>query len=284
MSIFGWISGSVLIFIGIVLNKITTDGVTTYDWVFSNAVNFFDPTSIAIVIGGTLAALMISFPGKFFAKIPKHLKIIFVPTKYNPRAFIDQLVEFAKEARINGLLALEDKLSDTEDTFFKNSLMLVVDSVDPEKIKSLLETELEYLDDRHAQDRAFYDKAAGYAPAFGMIGTLIGLVNLLKDLQDPNNIGPSMAVALITTFYGTILANFVFSPISNKLRIRHEEEYLCKMIISEGVQSIQAGDNPRFIEEKLIQLLPSSMAKQSSDSESRSGRKDKKQKPIKVKR
>lgn len=256
-SILGWVLGIILIIVGTMLGKDPASGKVLVE--AGNLKNFFDPTSVVIVIGGVICALMISFPGKVFKKIPKHLKIVVMPTKYNPEAYIAQLVEFAKEARINGLLALEDKLQDVEDQFLKNSLMLVVDSVEPEKVKMLMETELEYLDERHAQDRAFYDKAAGYAPAFGMIGTLIGLVNLLKNLEDIEMVAPNMAVALVTTFYGTILANLIFAPISNKLKARHEEEYLCKMIISEGVQSIQAGDNPNFIQEKLTQLLPSTM-------------------------
>lgn len=140
-------------------------------------------------------------------------------------------------------------------------MMLVVDAVEPDKVKQLLETELDYLDERHAQDRAFYDKAGAFGPAFGMIGTLMGLVNLLKQLSDPDAIAPAMALALVTTFYGSCLANMIFIPMSNKLKVRHEEEYLCKMIIAEGVQSIQAGDNPRFIEEKLTNLIPGIMAK-----------------------
>lgn len=189
------------------------------------------------------------------------MKIIFFPTKYNPQDYIVQIVELAKEARVNGLLSLEGKLEETKDPFLKNSMMLVVDAVEPEKVKALLETELDYLDERHAQDRAFYDKAAAYAPAYGMIGTLMGLVNLLKQLSDPDAIAPAMALALVTTFYGSILANMVFMPISNKLRIRHEEEYLCKLIVAEGVESIQAGDAPRFIEEKLTQLIPGFLIK-----------------------
>lgn len=272
MSLLGWIISAALVVMGIVLGKNIDTGVYSVDW--KALIGFVDLTSIIIVIGGTFAALMVAFPGKCFVKIPKHLKIILFPTKYNPNVYIAQIVEFAKEARINGLLALEDKLNDTEDLFLKNSLMLVVDSVEPEKVHTLLETELEYLDERHAQDRAFYDKAAGFAPAFGMIGTLIGLVNLLANLSDAAKIAPAMAVALVTTFYGTVLANIVFSPISNKLKVRHEEEYLCKMIISEGVQAIQAGDNPKFIEEKLTQLLPSSMVKRSEKLEG-DGKKEK---------
>lgn len=255
MSILGWILGIVLILFGIIFDS------GTGNLLMENLKNFWNAPSVAVVLGGVAAALMVSFPIKCFIRVPKHLKIVLFPTKYNPLDYIAQIVELAKEARINGLLSLESKLEDTKDPFLKSSMMLVVDAVEPEKVKRLLETELDYLDERHAQDRAFYDKAAAYSPAFGMIGTLMGLVNLLKELNDPDKIAPAMALALVTTFYGTILANLIFTPISNKLRVRHEEEYLCKMIIAEGVESIQAGDNPRFVEEKLTQLIPGYMLK-----------------------
>lgn len=255
MSILGWILGIVLILFGIIFDS------GTGNLLMENLKNFWNAPSVAVVLGGVAAALMVSFPIKCFIRVPKHLKIVLFPTKYNPLDYIAQIVELAKEARINGLLSLESKLEDTKDPFLKSSMMLVVDAVEPEKVKRLLETELDYLDERHAQDRAFYDKAAAYSPAFGMIGTLMGLVNLLKKLNDPDKIAPAMALALVTTFYGTILANLIFTPISNKLRVRHEEEYLCKMIIAEGVESIQAGDNPRFVEEKLTQLIPGYMLK-----------------------
>lgn len=250
MSLLGWILAIGLMIFGIIFD---TD---TNQILIANLGNFFNIPSIAITVGGTFAALMVSFPLKTFAQIPKHLKIVLFPKKYDPRKYITELVEFAKEARVNGLLALEDKLNNTKDEFLKNSLMLVVDSVDPEKVKTLLETELDYLDDRHAQAREFYEKGAAFGPAMGMLGTLIGLVNMLQKMSDPDALGPQMAVALITTFYGSLLANVLFTPVANKLKVRHEEEYLCKMIISEGVQAIQAGENPRFIEEKLVQLLP----------------------------
>ena len=254
MSILGWLFGIFVIAFGILYDS--SAGI-----VMDNLKNFWDVPSVAVVFGGVVAALMISFPLKCFTKIPRHLKIVLFPTKYNPKDYIVQIVELAKEARINGLLSLEGKLEETKDPFLKSSMMLVVDAVEPEKVKQLLETELDYLDERHAQDRAFYDKASAYAPAFGMIGTLMGLINLLKQLDDPDDIAPAMALALVTTFYGTILSNLVFTPISNKLRVRHEEEYLCKLIIAEGVESIQAGDNPRFIEEKLTQLIPGFLVK-----------------------
>lgn len=286
MSIFGWIFGAIVIFVGMVLTHNLPDtGLAAYTWnITQNLPSFFDPTSIAIVLGGTLAALMISFPAKFFLRIPKHLKIIIFPTKYNPLHYIDQLVDFAKEARINGLLALESKLAEVEDDFLKSSLLMVVDAVDAEKVKQLLEAKLEHLDDRHAQSISFYEKGANFAPAFGMIGTLIGLIILLKNMDEPDTIGSSMAVALITTFYGTILANLIFNPIATKLQARHDEEFLCKMIICEGVQAIQAGDNPKFIREKLLQLLPNNIAADAAGDEfddDLGGKKSRKPKKIK---
>jgi chemotaxis protein MotA len=248
MSFLGYFFGILVVLFGILW---TDQGIA-----MANLDNFWDVNSVIITIGGVIVALMISYPLDFFAKIPKHLKIVFFPTKYDPQEYIAQIVEFATEARINGLLSLESKLETTEDPFLKSSMMLVVDAVDPEKVKSLLETELSYLDERHANDRAFYDMGAAFGPAFGMIGTLMGLINLLKQLDDASKVAPAMALALVTTFYGSVLANMIFMPISAKLKTRHDEEYLCKTIVAEGVQSIQAGDNPRFIGEKLNQLLP----------------------------
>lgn len=256
MSILATLLGIVVIFYGIIF---TDAGI-----VLANLDNFIDIPSIIITIGGTIMGLMMSYPLGIWLKIPKHLKIVYFPTKYDPMEYIRQIVELATEARINGLLSLESKLADTKDVFLRNSMMLVVDAVDPEKVRDLLATELEYMDDRHAQDREFYDRGAAFGPAFGMIGTLMGLINLLKELEDASKVAPAMALALVTTFYGSVLANMIFMPISNKLKYRHEEEYLCKMIISEGVQSIQAGDNPKFIEEKLTQLLPGSLTKKKS--------------------
>lgn len=254
MSIIGFVLGNLLVLFGMVFNQ------ETMSVQFGNIGYFIDYPSIAITVGGTIASLMIAHSISSFKKIPKHLKIVFKPTVYDPFNYIDQIVEFAKEARTKGLLSLEDKLNETEDAFLKHSLMLVVDSVEPEKVKTLLETELDYMDDRHAQDRSFYEKGGSFGPAFGMIGTLVGLILMLQDMSDPSAIGGAMAVALLTTLYGSMIANMFFIPIANKLKIRHEEEYLCKMIICEGVQAIQAGENPKFLAEKLTLLLPATMS------------------------
>ena len=251
-SVFGYVLAIAVMYFG------ATCGMSEGALVFApgNLSNFFDPPSIVIVILGTFTALMVSFPLSQFLKMPKHMKIVFFPSVYEPTVYINQLVAFARKARINGLLALEEDLATIEDPFLKSSMLMVVDSVDPEKVKQQLESRLDNLSERHSQDAGFYTKAASLAPAFGMIGTLFGLINMLAQLDDPSTIASNMAVALITTLYGSVLSNVIFSPMAVKLIARHEEEYLCDVIICEGVQAIQAGENPRFIREKLISFLP----------------------------
>lgn len=266
MTVLGLVMGIVLILFGITFVAAPKPTDANYDTAivaynetgpinFAAMEGFINYPSLAITVGGTIAALMIAFPVSTFAKIPSQLRIALLPTKYAPQEYIEQIVEFAKEARMKGLLSLEDKLRNTKDPFLSSSLMLVVDSVEPEKVHNLLESELDHLDERHAQARVFYEKGAAFAPGFGMIGTLIGLVNMLGNMEDAATIGPAMATALLTTLYGSMLGNLLFGPIANKLRVRHEEEYLCKALICVGVESIQAGENPKFIEEKLQMLV-----------------------------
>ena len=257
MSVAGLLLGVVLVVMGIAITKVVADdGSTSYQVLFINLKSFYDLPSIAIVLGGVMAALMLSFPLEQFARVPKHIRIIFSPQLFVPEEYITIIVDCAKKARINGLLALEEDANNIHDAFLKNSLQMIVDSIDPEKVKEQMELWSQSIEERHAQERAFYDKGAQLAPAFGMVGTLIGLINMLKNLEDVSTVGPNMAVALVTTFYGSCLANIVFAPISNKLRVRHDEEYLCMQIVYEGVQAIQSGENPKLINEKLIHLLP----------------------------
>ncbi|MBR2876270.1 MAG: MotA/TolQ/ExbB proton channel family protein [Clostridia bacterium] len=254
MSIIGIILAFGLIVFGIMC---TRDAETEkYVFVPEAIKHFFDLPSIIITLGGVIATLMFMFPASQFAKIPKHLLIVFSPKVYKPEVYIAKIVECAKKARANGLLALEEDTNEMTDNFMKNSFQMVVDSVDQEKVKEQMDCWLANLDDRHNADRAFYDKGAEMGPAFGMIGTLIGLVNMLQNMSDMDALGPNMAVALITAFYGSLVANALFVPISNKLRVRHEEEYLCMSIIAEGVQAIQAGENPKLVQERLIHMLP----------------------------
>lgn len=254
-TIVGIIAGLILVTFGVVF-----DLEAPSLFVFENLKNFVDIPSLFIVLGGTLSAVVASYPLNNLKQIPKHVKILINGNKYDPMEYIDLLVEFSQVARKNGLLALEEMANKQTEPFFKQSIMLIVDATDPEKVKSMLNNDLEYLADRHSDSVGMYEKASSYAPAFGMIGTLIGLVNMLKNIDftegsGASSLGWDMSVALITTFYGCILANLVFSPIAKKLSIRNDEEYLCKQIIIEGVLSIQSGENPKFMKEKLISYL-----------------------------
>lgn len=242
-SIIGIAVGVVLVVYGIGMDKIG---------------NFMDLSSVLIVVGGTAAAVIASFPLRILKNIPKHIMIL-MKEKNNPSKIIETMVGFAQFARRNGLLALEDKANELKDPFFKQSILLIVDAMDSEKVRDLLETQVDMMSDRHEENISLYDKAAAYAPSFGMIGTLIGLINMLKEMNldegGSSSIGVNMAIAMITTFYGCMLASLLFSPISRKLRIRNEEEILYKQIIIEGVISIQSGDNPKFLKEKLVSYL-----------------------------
>ncbi|NLV86538.1 MAG: motility protein A [Clostridiales bacterium] len=257
MSIIGLGGAIILIVFSIMLAQTKgDDGSLSFEIIPINLMSFFDLPSIAIVIGGVLTVLMLSFPVEQFTRVPKHMKIIFAPQQFVPEQYISILVDCAKKARVNGLLALEEDANAIEDVFLKNSLQMIVDSIDPDKVKTQMESWVNSVEERHIQERAFYDKGAAYGPAFGMIGTLIGLINMLKVLDDVASVGPSMSVALVTTFYGSLLANVFFMPVSNKLRVRHDEEYLCMLIVCEGIQAIQSGENPKLIEDKLVHLLP----------------------------
>ena len=259
MSILGFILAVVLVLFGMTFDQ------EAMKLVFHNLRAFVDIPSMAITLGGTIGVMMLSFPSGAFKKIGKHLKIIIKPYKFDPEQSIEQIVELATEARMKGLLSLEDKLSEIDEPFMHNSLLLVVDSVELEKVRQVMETELDQLDERHALDRGFYEKAASFAPAFGMIGTLVGLILMLGNMQDVNALAKGMATALITTLYGSLLANIVCLPVASKLKARHDEEFLCKQLVLEGVLAIQEGENPKFIEEKLYKLLPASRKKTDED-------------------
>ena len=225
---------------------------------FDKLGNFVDPQSILIVFGGSLAAVIASYPLSKLKSMLKHMGMLVSGKKYDPATAIDQLVDMAQIARKNGLLALEEKANALDDPFFKQAVMLVVDAMEAEKVREMLEGAVDSMAARHEDCAGIWDKAAAFAPAFGMIGTLIGLINMLKGMDVTSgggNIGQDMSVALITTFYGCILANMLYMPIAKKLRIRNEEEILYKQIIIEGVLGIQTGDNPKNLKERLVSFL-----------------------------
>ena len=166
------------------------------------------------------------------------------------------IVSFAEKARREGLLALESDVSELDNEFMKKSIQLVVDGTDPELVKAILDTEIGVREDRHLSNKAVFDTMAELAPAYGMIGTLIGLIAMLGNLQDVSALGPGMAVALITTMYGSMVANMFAGPISKKLAARSAQQIAAMELMVEGILAIQAGENPRIVEEKLKVFLP----------------------------
>lgn len=224
---------------------------------FGNLPGFFDPASILIVVGCTLAVVLASFPASMTKSMGKHFKIILNNKQFDPMYYIDQLTELAQIARKNGLLALEEKANEQTDPFFKQAIMLIVDANDPDRVRSILQNNIDCMSNRHEDVAAMYDRASSVAPAFGMVGTLVGLIKMLLNLKDSDmgSLGPSMGTALITTLYGCILAHIIFGPIASNLRGRDEEEVLCKEIVLEGVMSIQSGENPKFLRERLLTFM-----------------------------
>ena len=219
---------------------------------------FINLPSFLIVVGGTIGATAINYPLKDILGVIKIAKnAIFCKDSVNFSELISNFLKMADKARREGILSLEGFIKDSHDEFLKYGLRLCVDGVEPQSIKQILEKDIKSSSERHELGVNIFLSMGDYAPAFGMIGTLIGLVQMLAKLDDPSNIGPAMAVALITTFYGALLANAVFLPIAGKLKTKSEEEIFVKKIMLEGIMGISNGDNPRILEQKLNTFLPS---------------------------
>lgn len=216
---------------------------------------FIDLPSALIVFGGVLAATLVNYPFSKLIDVLKILKVVFLEKQMEAADIIKTIVSLAETARREGLLALEDAAYQLKDEFMKKGILLIVDGTDPELVRNILETELSFLEERHKEGQSIFETMGALSPAFGLIGTIIGLINMLKQIDNPSAIGPGMAVALITTFYGATFANLLFIPIAGKLKVRSREEVLLKEVMIEGILSIQAGENPRIIEEKLNAFL-----------------------------
>lgn len=220
---------------------------------------FIDIPSVLIVLGGTIASTMVRYPlNRVMGLMGLIMKTIFSHA-YPYTEEIKRFSEFAKIAKREGLLALEQKAQEIKDPFLTKGLQLLVDGSSSEVLNGVLGTEIEYIKERHGVGKGILESMGAVAPAFGMIGTLIGLILMLGNLDDPDAIGPGMAVALITTFYGVLLANLVFIPFAGKLEGRSKEELLHKEMIMQGVLSLQAGDSPLVIEDKLRSFLANSL-------------------------
>lgn len=245
-SILGLVLCIIFVFLGIIIGE---DSISVVK-------GFIDYPSIMITFGGSFAAVL-AMTGSLneFVNNLKSVSLIMKTPKSNEIETIKNIIDLSNTARKEGLLALEEAANNIDDPFLKKGVLLIVDGTDPELVRSILETELISIEGRHKNVIGFWDNVAAMGPAWGMIGTLIGLIKMLKDLNDPSTIGPSMAVALVTTFYGSMLANWIATPISTKLKGINDNEIMMKEVIVEGLLSIQAGENPRVIEEKLKSFL-----------------------------
>ena len=217
---------------------------------------FINVPSVMIVVGGTLGATMINYPLPDMLKVVKVVRNAFFHKKATANQVISEFVGLAGVARREGILALETNINEMRDEFLKKGMQLSVDGLEPTSIKEILETEIVAIQDRHKLGAEIFTSMGAFAPALGMIGTLIGLVQMLRTMQDPSSIGPAMAVALLTTFYGSLIANILCLPIAGKLRNRSSQEVMMKELMTEGVISIAKGENPRVIEQKLNAYLP----------------------------
>ena len=251
MAVIGLLGAAALVFYGV--------------WDGGSLDNFISSSAVAITVGGTFAALMITFPMKSFAAVPKLLFRAFLSRAHNPGKYVADIVEIAADAKRNGMLYVEKKLPLYKDAFLRKGIGLAVDEKDPGDARYALEAELNKMAERHKAGVKFFEKGATFAPGFGMIGTLTGLINMLMNTEDPGGITKGMAAALVTTFYGLLMANLIFLPIGNKLKKRSEEEILCRQIIIEGVISIINEETPKQVQEKLESYIPPKMRTAEAD-------------------
>ena len=230
-------------------------GILTGDDGIAGIKYFWDFKSVLITFGGAFFSTMAAYSMKDYIAGIKSFLLIFKSPSQNIPEMITKIIDLSNVARKEGLLSLEEVASELDDEFLKKGILLIVDGTDPELVRAILETELISTEDRHKKKINFWQDLGSMGPAWGMIGTLIGLILMLQKMNDASAIGPAMSVALITTLYGSVLANWICSPVSNKLKSYNADEIMLKEIMIEGLLSIQAGENPRVIEEKLKSFL-----------------------------
>lgn len=230
----------------------------------SNFKLFYSMEAILIVFGGSLAAIFIAFPLEHVINSATVVSKTLFTKRPDPYKLVGTLVSMAEKARREGLLALEEDAQQINDTFFKTALQLVVDGTEPDVVRSIMEIDLAFLEDRHSTGKKVWDQLGAFCPAMGMCGTLIGLIVMLSNFNDPAAIGPGMSLALVTTFFGAFLANLFYIPLAGKLELRTKEESLAKQLIVEGILAIQHGENPKIVEQRLLSFLSPTIRKRFS--------------------
>ncbi|MCC7407981.1 MAG: MotA/TolQ/ExbB proton channel family protein [Phycisphaeraceae bacterium] len=228
---------------------------------------YYDFASVVLVIGGTFTLVFFCYPARNVTRFFSIFRTALFHKAQSNDKLIEDLVSYAEMARRDGILSLENVTKDIDDRFIVRGIQMAVDGTDPELIEAIMNAELDSLVERHDIGKAVFDGIGKYAPAMGMIGTLVGLVIMLKNLDDPKKIGPGMAVAILTTLYGAVIANAFALPLSDRLAKRSAEEVLRKTIIVKAVMAIQSGDNPRIVEQKLRTFLPPDARKPEAEQE-----------------
>jgi chemotaxis protein MotA len=216
---------------------------------------FAHPSAILLILGGSLAATTISFPISKIALLPSLIGKAVKGSKFEVETTIDLLAKMADKARREGLLALEDESKKISDPFLKTGIMLVVDGTDPVQVKAILESNIAHMEERHAAGYGLFTAAGGFAPTFGIIGTVMGLISVLKSLDDPNKLATSIAAAFLATLWGLLFSNLLYLPIGAKLKSKSAEEVEYRRMLMEGIISLQSGENPRILKEKLMTFL-----------------------------
>jgi len=232
----------ILVSFGLVIISIMIGGEGTW---------FINAPSVMIVFGGTMGATLLAYPLADVLSVVKVAKHVFMHKSHSVSELIPMIAGFAKKARQEGILSFESQLADIEDPFLVQGIQMAIDGMETSAIEDVMTTEIYYLEERHRLGSDIFSTMGAFAPAVGMLGTIIGLVQMLMQMEDPSQIGAPMAVALLTTFYGTILANLLFLPVAGKLKTRSKQEILLKQMMLQGVVSIQSGDNHRVVEQKL---------------------------------
>jgi chemotaxis protein MotA len=213
------------------------------------------PTAALIVIGGTMGAVMLQFPLKTFLAALRQMMKIFVSGGADSEEVLKQLVQFANKARKSGIVSLDQDLGSIKDPFFRQALMLAIDGTEPNEVRKIMQMELDNKSEMEEKIPQVFEAAGGYSPTVGIIGAVLGLIQVMQHLDNITEVGRGIAVAFVATIYGVALANLVFLPVAGKLKIRHREEQMSKEMVLEGVISILEGMNPRMMETKLRTFL-----------------------------
>lgn len=239
--------------LGIILGVLAL--VIGYVWDGGHIGALFNPSALLIVVGGTIGAVVVSFPWSRLKELPQAFGVAFRERTDDPHQLIEEIVEMATVARREGVLALEQRAQEHENPFLRDGLLMVVDGTDPELTRQILELEMDAIEQKHEGYARMFEAAGGYAPTMGILGTVMGLIHVLGNLTDPSNLGPAIAVAFTATLYGVATANVIYLPMANKIKLRNKQIIAHMELMLEGILALQAGENPQLIKKKLTSFL-----------------------------